>query len=225
MSYIALLDSVDLTASSATRQALIDAAVQLVRERGLSATSVNDLCAQAGVSKGAFFHHFASKDSLMAAAALYWGARANVMFDQVAPEAVTAAERVLAYIDTRTRIMDGTLAGCSCFAGTSIQESYANPVIRDACAAAIFGHAQSLEDDLAQALADAGRDAQEAAELAIHIQAVIQGAFIIAKAADDFGPARNSMKHLRRYFSMLLSQDGGTETGCDSDRRRNQDAR
>ena len=110
---------------------------ETVRERGLNATSVNDLCAHAGVSKGAFFHHFDSKDALMAAAALYWGARANVMFDQVAPEAETAAERVLAYIDTRTRIMDGTLAGCSCFAGTSIQEGYANPVIRDACAAAV----------------------------------------------------------------------------------------
>ena len=93
MPYLSRLDSVDLSARSATRQALIDAAVQLVRERGLNATSVNDLCAHAGVSKGAFFHHFDSKDALMAAAALYWGARANAMFDQVAPEAETAAER------------------------------------------------------------------------------------------------------------------------------------
>lgn len=209
MPYVSRLDSVDLSARSATRQALIDAAVQLVRERGLNATSVNDLCAHAGVSKGAFFHHFDSKDALMAAAALYWGARANVMFDQVAPEAESAAERVLAYIDTRTRIMDGTLAGCSCFAGTSIQEGYANPVIRDACAAAIFGHAQSLEADLAEALADAAGDVDEAAELAIHIQAVIQGAFIIAKAANDFAPALDSMKHLRRYFCTLLSRDNG----------------
>ena len=211
MTYVDALDSVDLATTPGTRQALIDAAIALVRERGLSATSVNDLCAHAGVSKGAFFHHFKSKDELVAAAALYWGARANVLFDQAgegAGEALKiAAARVFAYLDSRTALMDGTLAGCSCFAGTSVQEAYAREDIRSACAAAIFGHAQSLEPDLAKALFDAGGDPAEAPSLATHIQAVIQGAFIVAKAAGDFTPAHDTMRHLRRYFAATLCYD------------------
>ncbi len=41
---------------------LLDAAVHVVRQKGYAATSVDDLCKAAGVTKGAFFHHFESKE-------------------------------------------------------------------------------------------------------------------------------------------------------------------
>ena len=43
------------------RDKLLEAGVRLVREQGYAATSVEQLCQLAGVTKGAFFHHFASK--------------------------------------------------------------------------------------------------------------------------------------------------------------------
>ena len=46
------------------RARLIEAARSLVRRKGFAATSVDDLCVAAGVTKGAFFHHFASKEAL-----------------------------------------------------------------------------------------------------------------------------------------------------------------
>ena len=52
------------------RSKLLDAAIALIRQQGFSATTVDQLCGMAGVTKGAFFHHFASKDALGAAAAL-----------------------------------------------------------------------------------------------------------------------------------------------------------
>ena len=42
------------------------------------------------------------------------------------------------------------------------------------------------------------------AELALHIQAVLQGAFVLAKATGDPEVARSSVRHLRRYIHMLL---------------------
>src|SRR6478609_7421754 len=54
------------------RTALLNAAHKLVRQQGWTATSVDDLCVDAGVTKGAFFHHFASKDELGVAAAQHW---------------------------------------------------------------------------------------------------------------------------------------------------------
>ncbi len=63
------------------RTRLIDAAHQLVRRKGYAATSVDEICSAAGVTKGAFFHHFASKEALGVAAAEQWTARAAPLFE------------------------------------------------------------------------------------------------------------------------------------------------
>ena len=54
------------------RTALLDATLVLVRKQGWAATSVDQLCRSVGVTKGAFFHHFPSKDALGVAAAERW---------------------------------------------------------------------------------------------------------------------------------------------------------
>ncbi len=42
----------------ATRQKMLDAALSLIRTKGYDATTVDDICDEAGFTKGAFFHHF-----------------------------------------------------------------------------------------------------------------------------------------------------------------------
>lgn len=44
-----------------TRTHILDAAGELFARRGYDATSVDDICARAKVTKGAFYHHFATK--------------------------------------------------------------------------------------------------------------------------------------------------------------------
>src|SRR4051812_2705068 len=51
-----------------TKRKLVDAGVQLMRSRGFNATTVDHICAAAGVTKGGFFHYFKSKDDLATAA-------------------------------------------------------------------------------------------------------------------------------------------------------------
>jgi TetR/AcrR family transcriptional repressor of nem operon len=49
---------------AATRDRILDNAERLVLDQGLAATSVDDILAAAGTSKGAFFHHFPTKGHL-----------------------------------------------------------------------------------------------------------------------------------------------------------------
>lgn len=49
------------------RQRLVDAAERLIRAGGLGRLSVEAVIREAGLSKGAFFHHFGSKDDLLLA--------------------------------------------------------------------------------------------------------------------------------------------------------------
>jgi TetR/AcrR family transcriptional regulator, fatty acid metabolism regulator protein len=49
----------------ATRQKLVDAAVELFERKGYNRVTVDDICRKAGVSKGAFYGHFESKDQAL----------------------------------------------------------------------------------------------------------------------------------------------------------------
>ncbi len=51
---------------STTTRAILDAARRLFTARGFEQTSVDDIAAQAGVAKGAVYHHFDSKELIFA---------------------------------------------------------------------------------------------------------------------------------------------------------------
>lgn len=191
------------------RTRLLDAARDVIRQKGFSATSVDDLCQAAGVTKGAFFHHFRTKEAIGVAAANQWAEVTGALF-ATAPyhEPTDPLARVLAYLDFRDAIIAGDLAEFTCLVGTMTQETYHSfPAIRDACAASIFGHADTLEPDIAEAMQMRGMvpDDWSARSLALHMQAVLQGAFILAKAANSPEPARHSIGHLKRYVELLFA--------------------
>ena len=56
--------SVATKAPHASKTRLLEAALEVIRTKGYAATTVEDICARAGVSKGSFFHHFAGRRSL-----------------------------------------------------------------------------------------------------------------------------------------------------------------
>ena len=62
------------------RSRLLDAAMQVIREKGYASTTVDELCARAGVAKGSFFHHFKDKEALALGAAEYWSAATGALF-------------------------------------------------------------------------------------------------------------------------------------------------
>lgn len=52
--------------SAATRAALAEAAIELLIERGWAAVTAAEVCKRAGLSRGAFHHHYANLPSLLA---------------------------------------------------------------------------------------------------------------------------------------------------------------
>jgi TetR/AcrR family transcriptional repressor of nem operon len=191
------------------RTKILGSALAVIRAKGYAATSVDDLCAAAGVTKGAFFHHFKSKEDLAVAAADFWSETTSALFASAPYHAHRSAlQRVLAYIDFRKIILIGGVPEFTCLAGTMVQETYeTNPAIRDACARAIFDHAERIETDIAAAIAERGIDPPwTAASLALYTQAVLQGAFILAKARGGAQVAADTIDHLRRYVELLFDQ-------------------
>lgn len=196
---------------SDVRTRLLEAARDTIRSQGYADTTVDDLCRAAGVTKGAFFHHFDSKQALGVAAAKFWSETTAAFFAAAPYHAPRdALARVLAYIDFRRAIVAGELAEFTCLAGTMVQEIHAtHPAIRDACGAAIFDHANTLVADIEAAMRECGVAGDwDAASLARHTQAVIQGAFVLAKASGSAHAGRaiaiEQIDHLKRYVALLF---------------------
>jgi TetR/AcrR family transcriptional regulator, transcriptional repressor for nem operon len=191
------------------RDRLLEAGLKLVREQGFAATSVEQLCKTAELTKGGFFHHFPTKEALGVALAQYWSSSTGGFFAE-APfhHHPRALDRVLGYIDLRLALLSGPPESFSCVAGTMLQESFrSSEAIRRACEDSIMGNARAIEPDLAEAMAEAGVTGTTAASLARHIQTVLQGAFIIAKSqksANAAAQAQESLGHLRRYIELLF---------------------
>jgi TetR/AcrR family transcriptional regulator, transcriptional repressor for nem operon len=195
------------------REKILEAALGLIRTKGYSATTVDELCAAAGVTKGAFFHHFQSKDALGVAAANHWSIMTSRFFADAPYHAhADPLDRVLGYLDFRKDILQGALPEFTCLVGTMVQEVHqSSPAIVAACDASISGHAETVEADIAAAMALHGvGDGWTAQSLALHTQAVLQGAFVLAKAKGGPAIAADSIDHLKRYIGFLF---GNPQTG------------
>ena len=88
------------------------------------------------------------------------------------------------------------------------QEAFhTSPAVRDACAASIFGHSETLVADLGAALAESEIDAGDSvASLAWYTQTVIQGAFVLSRAANDQAVVIEAIDHLRRYLECVFGR-------------------
>jgi TetR/AcrR family transcriptional repressor of nem operon len=198
-----------VNAKQSARDKLLDAAVHVVRQKGYASTTVDDLCKEAGVTKGAFFHHFESKEDLGVAAAQYWNDFTSAFFKSAPYHAhQDPLDRVLGYVDFRRQIIQGKLEDFTCLLGTMVQEAYeTSPRIRAACDEAISVHAERVAEDIAAAkklyAPDANWDPQE---LALFTQVVLQGSFILAKAKHGPEMAEAAILHLRHYIEFLFGR-------------------
>jgi TetR/AcrR family transcriptional regulator, transcriptional repressor for nem operon len=188
---------------------LLNAALHVIRAKGYSATRIEDICDAAHLTKGSFFHHFKSKEELALAAAEHWSTVTGGFFATAPYRALPdPLDRVLAYVDLRKAILQGDLPDFTCLVGTMVQEVYqTHPPIREACEKSISDHAATLESDIAEAMRARGIDADWTPQsLALYTQAVIQGAFILAKAKGGPDIAAACIDHLHRYIEMLFIQ-------------------
>jgi TetR/AcrR family transcriptional repressor of nem operon len=188
---------------------LLDAALQVIRTKGYAATTVEDICKQAALTKGSFFHHFKGKDDLALTATAHWEAMTEGFF-ATAPyhQSADPLERLLGYVDFRGAILTGELPDYTCLLGTLVQETYAtHPQIRAACDRGMSRHVAELTRDIEEAKKRYAPKARWSAEsVGYFIQSALQGSFIFAKAKQGPEVVRENLDHLRRYLKVLFAK-------------------
>jgi TetR/AcrR family transcriptional repressor of nem operon len=157
-----------------SRESILASAANLLRERGIKASSVADVMAGAGLTVGGFYSHFASKEALFTETIK---TAANALWDQLLQEAQgpSARERLSSvlrvYLSRRHR--DNPIEGC-------ILPSVAPEIAREgepyrgALEAKLSGFVSSLAGLLG--------GGKESRERAIAVFALMYGALSLSRA-------------------------------------------
>lgn len=120
---------------AATRQRLIDATVRLMLQQGFAGTSVDQICKEASMTKGSFFHHFENKEALGIAAVDWWGQMGTALYAEAWKDTtldpLEHLHRMFDIMVGFTRRSDDPVV---CMVGMMSQEmSATNPVFQAAC--------------------------------------------------------------------------------------------
>lgn len=89
-----------------TRASLLVAAAEQFTETGYHATSVSEICTAAGVSKGAFYHHFPSKQAAFLALFDQWLEELQASLEPIDVPGETVAERLEGYGGVMRRVFE-----------------------------------------------------------------------------------------------------------------------
>jgi TetR/AcrR family transcriptional repressor of nem operon len=200
----------DISEMPETKRKLVDAAIKLMRIKGFNATSVDDICEGAGVTKGAFFHYFKSKDELAKATVLRFSEEKSLdILDAPFRKLADPLERVYGRLDFvkasaggRDRLTKG------CLIGILAQElSFTHPELRGACQAAFLRIAREFEKDLAEAKSLYAPHADfDPKGLAMLYISIFQGSSLMAKAAENNSVMMDNIEQFRRYLQILLGK-------------------
>jgi TetR/AcrR family transcriptional repressor of nem operon len=199
------------TDGAATRERILDTAQRLVLRQGFSATTVDAVIGELGVTKGAFFHHFASKADLGLALVRRYADRditdLHRYWDRADHLARDPLQRVLVFVallaeDAETFLDDAP----GCLYGSYVYEQELfGPEIRAVVAESVLAWRMVLADRLREVLA--ARPARVAIDpdgLADIVLTAFEGAYVLSRAVDDPGILREQLSHVRNYLELLF---------------------
>jgi TetR/AcrR family transcriptional repressor of nem operon len=188
------------------REKLVRAGIERFRRHGYVATTVDDICAEAGVTKGAFFHHFASKEALAEACLRQWDCQGAAMEEAAPFQTIDdPLEKVLGCMDFYIGVFENPRLLKSCLAGTTVQEvAETHPTLRQA-AHTCFAHAEQRFKALLDAACRGQHNRPDTASLARLWMATIQGSLILCKATQDESVIADNLRHVKEYIRALLT--------------------
>lgn len=190
-----------------TREKLVASTVRLILQQGFAATTVDQICAEAGVTKGSFFHHFENKDAIGQAAVAWWGAFGTALYEEAWKD---KGLDPLEHLHRMFAIMSGFTERenevCTCVVGMMSQETaQSHPVIRQKCEEQL----DLWTENVAKMLAAAKRKHTPVSdfapeEVAWFLNSLWQGSMLIAKTRRKPEMIRRNLEMARTYVDSLF---------------------
>lgn len=198
-----------------TRERLLDAAQAMINDQGFAATSIEKVIDQVGVTKGAFFHHFKSKNSL-----------ARALIERFAQQ---DNDLLAAKMQQAEKLSDDPLQQVLIFAGLMLEVAeHLDEEPHPGCLFASYCYESGLFDDESMEII---RDALEKWRIAIveklkkaherhparidvdwdsladMVTVALEGAYVMARVFPGRAIFSHQVRHYRNYLKLLFGAE------------------
>ena len=189
---------------SDSRSKMVRSAADLIRTRGVSATSFSDVLADSGAPRGSIYHHFPDGKAQLAEEAVRWTSQ-RVLAYQRACAPKTPAEVMDCFIELwrGTVLASAGASGCV-VAGVALDVSAEEPGLIDVVRTTFRDWVAVLTEQLEAT----GVPAPRAGSIATTTVAGMEGALILCRAEGDVRPLEIVAAELKR----LLADGSATDT-------------
>ena len=184
-------------AKDATHERILSAAARAIRRSGYAGTGVADIMKEAGLTHGAFYSHFASREAMLAEAAAVACAEsaANAVELAAGTPADKALESMLAAYLSKAHV-EQLEEGCP-LAALGSETSRQAPEVRRV----VTRHIKAMVDLLARQSPDWGQPG--AHERALVTLSTLVGAVVLARAVDEPGLSDSLREAALRHLTSI----------------------
>lgn len=189
------------------KEKLIEAALALMAEKDYMATSVDEVCEKAGVSKGSFYHFFETKEDLgLAALSFYFSAAMAEVAEAPFMKLEDPVARAFGYLDYMAEKADSLQHTGCLFGNFAVGVARTNPRLQERVSHIFNQFAEAVATVLAPFASEDGSEglptAKELAELYLSI---MEGTIVMGRAHRDPERIRKGQRWFRQYLESLVT--------------------
>jgi TetR/AcrR family transcriptional repressor of nem operon len=197
---------------SVTRDKILDAALELILQKGFGSTSIDNVIEKVGITKGAFFYHFKSKRDMALALIRKFVDNDNAHLvdgkSEVEKYSHDPLQQLLALIslfEQQFAELDDPYPGCLyaafCYQGDMFDEE-----IRNIIAEQLQRWRQYIVDKVYEIMeTHTPKMVVDVESLADLLTTTFEGAFIMSRTLDDPKLVAKHLRHYRNYIELLFS--------------------
>lgn len=191
----------------------MDAAQKLILEHGFAATSVEEVLERTGLTKGAFFHHFRSKNDLARALMERFAEHDEALLRSTLERAERLTkdpvQQVLVFVGLLEELMEQSgnpNPGCL-YASYSYEAQLFDEETHGLIKRALLAWRKEFGDKIRQAFEyRPPRVPVSAEELADGLSVVVEGAYVLSRALKQPRLVLDQLRHYRTYLEMVLGE-------------------
>lgn len=194
-----------MTKAEKTRNFIIEKTAPIFNMKGYAGTSLHDITAATGLTKGSIYGNFANKDEVALAAFDYNFKNNALQIESAMSAQATTKGKLLVYVNIYQNFITGTisLGGCPIL-NTATDADDTHPALREKALKAVLSWKKRIINLVEEGIENREIDKDANAEqIALTVIAMIEGGIMISRLTNKLENWDLIMDSLKKYLNSL----------------------